>query len=247
MLNENEAHVWIVRAEQISSPSWTHACNKVLVQEERARMEKFVRARDRQNFMIARGLTRIALTGCMPSVAPQAWRFRQTRHGRPEVAQPASKTPLRFNISHTQDLIALVIVSGLDCGIDVERIDGKVKVSELSPHVLSHNEQHHLSGLPDEYQTTDFFRYWTLKEAYTKAIGLGLSFPFDALEFDLTLAPAALVSHAGNNQNGHWQFEQWFASHEHLLALAIRHDHTIGRHIIRLHDSPTIQTIRSML
>lgn len=245
MLSLNEARVWILRARQIRSPDWAQACQSVLVQEERLRLETFARACDRRNYLLARGLTRFALSDCLPAVAPQDWRFRQTAHGRPELAQPTTPTPLRFNISHTQDLIA-VIVCGPECGIDVERIDRQIDVSALSAHVLSFNEQAQLSELPNGYRSAAFFSYWTLKEAYTKALGLGLSVPFESVEFNLWPSPAIRTPTASAHGAGYWQFEQWFATSEHLLALAIRQVDRSTRHTITLHDNPPVPSQRAV-
>lgn len=87
---------------------------------------------------------------------------------------------IQFNLSHARG-IAACIVSDRECGIDCE------PVRECRPGVMrrafSGNEQQLVENLSPEHRDLLFFRLWTLKEAYIKAIGLGLSYPMNKAEF----------------------------------------------------------------
>lgn len=91
--------------------------------------------------------------------------------GNPEV---------HFNISHANG-IAACIVSERECGIDCER------VREFHPNVMkrafTEAERELVMSSPQDERDLMFFRLWTLKEAYIKMIGKGLSFPLNEAEF----------------------------------------------------------------
>lgn len=101
------------------------------------------------------------------------------RYGKPALEEHPG---IHFNLSHAEG-IAACIVCGRECGIDCERI------RDFRPNILkrifSEQEQAYFRNLPDEEKNTAFFRLWTLKEAYIKAIGRGLSFPMNQAEFML--------------------------------------------------------------
>jgi 4'-phosphopantetheinyl transferase len=156
------------------------------------------------------------------------WKFHAGPQGRPELAGEAGGTGLRFNLSHTQGLAACVVTRGPDCGIDVEAIDRRTTAGSLAHTVLAPSELAALSKLPQRARAAGFIRYWTLKEAYAKAIGLGLWIPFDQCSFSFDSGRG--VTGSGDtvgitldgDHAGRWQFRQWQLSPAHLLALALR-------------------------
>lgn len=87
---------------------------------------------------------------------------------------------IHYNLSHA-DGIAACIVSGSECGIDCERI------REYRPNVMkrvfSDSERSMVESAAEENKNELFFRLWTLKEAYVKAIGIGISYPMNTVEF----------------------------------------------------------------
>lgn len=98
-------------------------------------------------------------------------------HGKPSLTDYPS---VHYNLSHS-DGIAACIVSDVECGIDCER------VREFRPNVMgrvfSDSERELVEQSDDSSLDMMFFRLWTLKEAYIKAIGIGLSFPMNRVEF----------------------------------------------------------------
>ena len=98
--------------------------------------------------------------------------------GKPSLAEHPE---VHYNLSHANG-IAACIVSGNECGIDCE------KVREYRANVLrrafSVRERELIENTPAEQRDLMFFRLWTLKEAYVKAIGVGISYPLDTAEFD---------------------------------------------------------------
>lgn len=99
-------------------------------------------------------------------------------HGKPSLAE---RSDVHYNISHA-DGIAAVAVSGCECGVDCER------VREFDPRIMKRvcrdTERAMLEAAPENERGLLFFRLWTLKEAYVKALGCGLSFPLRNAAFE---------------------------------------------------------------
>lgn len=232
-----EAHVWTSRvpghidADGSREARWL----PLLSVDERRRMDLFHHAADRELYAAAHGLLRTALSWCVPEIAPGDWKFHADPQGRPELAHEMRGTGLRFNLSHTRGLAACVVTRGPDCGIDVEPIDRRSADGRLERAVLAPSEMAALSKLPQPSRAAGFIRYWTLKEAYAKAIGLGLSVPFDQCGFSFAGGPEGGTPDTDtqtdtdtahitqdNDYARRWQFRQWRPGPAHLLALALR-------------------------
>lgn len=101
----------------------------------------------------------------------------KNRYGKPSLAEYPE---LKYNISHAEGICAC-IVSEHECGIDCE------KVRTYRPNVLkrafSEDEKNIILNAPESERDLFFFRLWTLKEAYIKALGIGLSFPMNQANF----------------------------------------------------------------
>ena len=97
---------------------------------------------------------------------------------------------LRFNLSHTDGLVVCLVAVEREIGVDVEHTAraGSVGI-EIAERFSSPSEVAELRSLPFADQRSRFFDYWTLKEAYIKARGLGLHLPLDQFSFHLGLTP----------------------------------------------------------
>jgi 4'-phosphopantetheinyl transferase len=113
-------------------------------------------------------------------VPPDEWRFVSAPHGKPQTIQGVPS----FNLSHTRGVVACVVAQSMAVGIDVERTDRRTDTGSIAERFFSPAEAAELRATPDDTRTR-FVEIWTLKEAFVKAIGLGLSQPLDAFSFSL--------------------------------------------------------------
>jgi 4'-phosphopantetheinyl transferase len=119
-------------------------------------------------------------------VAPENLRFTKNAYGRPEIANSNHcKEKIRFNISYSKDIIVLAVAMNVDIGIDIEFVDEDTDFFLYSKSILSEKELWYLTNMPSEARSREFFKIWTLKEAYIKARGLGLAIGVDKLSFRL--------------------------------------------------------------
>ena len=221
-LVDGRVDLWYALPETITDVAILDRYRALLTPEETAEAERFAFERDRHRFLVRRTLVRAVLSTYTDD-DPRTWVFRPGEYGKPEVAEPAGVT-LRFNLSHTAGLAVCAVTSGRDVGVDVEELDGRRADLEVARRYFAPAEVAALEKFPQQRQHEAFFQFWTLKEAYLKARGMGLSIPLD--DFASTLSedrPPAISFAAGcDDDPGDWQFAQLRLQGRYQVAVAIR-------------------------
>jgi 4'-phosphopantetheinyl transferase len=193
----------------------------LLDSEEEARWRRFRVEGARNQYLIGRALLRTTLS-LYADVPPTTWRFETNRYGCPFVAAPAACRDLRFNLSHTEGLVACAVTRDGDVGIDVESTEREVDPLELAPSVFAPDEIADLGAMPPGERRDRFFSYWTLKESYIKARGMGLSLRLDGFWFELGgNSPRISFAASCPDRPERWHFEQHRPTPHHKLALAV--------------------------
>lgn len=172
--------------------------------DERERFARIGAPADRRDYAAAHALLRQMLTDTEPNIAPDAWRFERTAHGKPYLSPLlAGASPIRFSLSHTSGLVACAVSRDAEVGIDVEGNARIVDVDLMMRAVCSSGEQMQLSDVVPSARTEYFLDLWTLKEAYMKARGIGIPAALDQVSF--TLSPSATISASlPENSVGSW-------------------------------------------
>ena len=225
LLPVHAVHVDLVGSDQPDAPQWRERYLTLLSADEHARMARLVFERDRLRFLLTRALVRTMLSR-YAGVAPQDWTFVANVHGRPELLdRPAGVPDLRFNISHTEGLIACAVTIGREVGVDVEHV-GRRLTHDVPARFFAPREVADLNALPEPERDRIFFDYWTLKEAYIKARGFGLALPLGDFAFRLNPPnpPQITFEPSLDDDPATWQFLQGWPTTNHRLALAIRRD-----------------------
>ncbi len=149
---------------------------------ERVRAAAFHHTRDRESFVLARGMLRWLL-GMYVDLPPAEVEIRYGEFGKPY----SSPENIEFNLSHSGGQILIAFARGLSIGVDIELVQPGVDLAEIVTRFFSAEEVAEWSRLPTEFQTDAFYRLWTRKEAFVKGLGLGFSLPLDS--FAVTFAP----------------------------------------------------------
>lgn len=222
-LRNNEIHLCFCWPGQISDAGLLRRYRSLLSDAELGQMSRFYHARHRHQFLITRALIRTSLSTYY-QVDPSEWQFGKNGFGKPEISHPEKTLPIRFNISHADGLIMCGLVKDHDIGVDVE--DGqrstRAALDSLSSY-FSQQEIEDLAVLPTHQQKQRFFDYWTLKEAYIKARGAGLSIPLDKFSFHFqanTLNGFNVDPELGDDA-GNWQFWRIPMADRYRIAVAI--------------------------
>jgi 4'-phosphopantetheinyl transferase len=215
-------HVWLTEPERVTDRATLEAYEALLAPEERTKQRRFRFAIDRHDCLVTRALVRTTLSRYAP-VHPAAWRFDLNQYGRPHLAPGQCDPDLRFNLSHTRGLIACAVTIGHEIGCDVESLRRSGETVAIADRYFSPAEVGALRALPEEQQRERFFAYWTLKESYIKARGMGLALPLDQFSLLLDGGPPigiAFDPRLGDDP-GLWQFELRRPTEDHMLAIGV--------------------------
>src|SRR5688572_20365909 len=208
--------LWFARAAQLGDPAIADSYAALMSDEERERARRMVVDGARQLHVLARALQRTVLASYLPGVAPHELRFSRNESGRPSLAAPFDVGGLDFNLAHTRGMVVLAVARGLQFGIDVECHDKNMPLAAARRY-FSRDEVAALETLPAGLQPGRFLRLWTLKEAYLKAIGTGISGGLGGMTFHLDARGITFERDADPGASG-WWFGQFSVGAEHLLA-----------------------------
>lgn len=185
-LSPNELHVWFADPGDFKSDEKLLSIYKTLLsQEEREQQQRFYFKKHRHQYLVSHALVRIILSH-YADVAPGDWRFSKNQYGKPEIIASAEMPPLRFNLSHTEGLIMCGVVLTQDIGVDTENIERRSSPVDIADRYFSPQEVKDLYAVPELARKHRFFQYWTLKESYIKARGMGLFLPLEHFSFHLS-------------------------------------------------------------
>ena len=197
-LPAHAVHVW--RADLGMEAARLRRLEQNLSADERERASRFRFARDRDRFVGARGLLREILALYL-GASPGRLSFGYRAHGKPFLAGDEHNS-LRFNVSHSFDAMLLAIARMREVGVDVEGVrNSGFATEEISELVLSEPEKQALARLSGEEKYTTFLRFWTLKEAYIKADGRGVSLPLKRTDVSTPGGRVAVLDEA----TGEWR------------------------------------------
>lgn len=220
-LDEGEAHLWWVRPDDVD-PALLDKGRALLTEAELERVSRFRRAADRRRCLVTRMLVRTTLSRYV-DVLPERWRFRANAYGRPEIESPCAS--LRFNLSHTDGLVVCLVSCDREVGVDVESTSRTHRGLDVAERYFSPREAATLRATRASAQPDRFLQFWTLKESYIKARGLGLAIPLAAFTFDLPDGMRSSIRlHTEptlGDDPARWQFTLGRMGTGHLVATAV--------------------------
>jgi 4'-phosphopantetheinyl transferase len=222
-LDGTRVHVWLTDPGLVTDRATLDLYDALMAPEERTKQRRFRFARDRHDCLVARALVRATLSR-YADPGPASWRFEQNRYGRPRLVPGQCGADLRFNLSHTRGLIALAVTVGHEIGVDVESLSRPGETVAVADRYFSAVEIHALRALPENRQRERFFEYWTLKESYIKARGMGLALPLDQFSFLLDDQEGIGIEFDPrlDEDPEHWQFDLRRPTADHMLAIGVR-------------------------
>jgi 4'-phosphopantetheinyl transferase len=212
-------HVW--RLDLASLRQKTSDFEATLSPIERDRAMRYRVAADRERFIVVRAILR-KLLGRYLGLTPAAIAFDYSAWGKPLVRSGHPSHPgLGFNVSHSGGVALVALAREARVGVDVELVRSGLAVELIAERHLSPTEQVTLSRIPSHLRNEAFFRYWTRKEAFAKAVGGGLSIAFDG--FSVSLAPAAgmVFETPSNDSRSPWWLRELEPGAGYVAAVAV--------------------------
>lgn len=194
----------------------------VMSGDEQHKAARFRFECDRRRYIVTRALVRTVLCRYVPR-APTALRFTTNAYGRPEIANEGEvERSLSFNVSHSSDRILLGVTRENALGVDIEAVAPARVALDVAHRCFSARELAALMALPPASQVQRFFEYWTLKESYVKAVGMGLSLPLDSFSFDLCERRGIRFSSSASEQVASWRFWDFRPITGFIAAVCVR-------------------------
>lgn len=220
-LHSGDVDLWLTFYDEITDAQLLDRYLLLLDLHEREQQQRFHFRRDRLRYLVTRALVRTVLSRYLPFDAAD-WVFATNAYGRPHVANAGVHAyDIRFNVSHTHSLIALAVARGREVGVDVENIRAQEVDIDIANRFFAPAEVAALSGAPVGERQFRFFEYWTFKESYIKARGMGLSLPLDKFNFDYPRDRRVRIAIDAKLEDDadRWQFWQLLPSAEYLVAI----------------------------
>lgn len=177
-----EVHLWITSPQDYYSESGDGVYEALLGADERRHYEELAQPDHRREYLIGRVFLREVIAAYSGGAAAEL-EFESNASGKPRLKATPATTPLSFNFSHGADLMACAVTRLGEVGVDVETISQDRGMVEVADHYFSSIELAGLEALGAVDQQSQFFRIWTLKEAYIKARGEGHSQALDSFSF----------------------------------------------------------------
>jgi 4'-phosphopantetheinyl transferase len=220
-IESGTAHLWFFETGIFREPSATHRWLARLEDHERLRYAAIGTSAARREYLGTRALARTALTRYSGQGA-QCLRFGTDHLGPPELTSP-SMPGLFFSLARTRELAVGLFAFDQVVGIDVELV-APIEAVEMAERFFSGEELAELSSLEEDARLSRFYELWTLREAYLKARGVGLTLPLDQLVFRPTPSGGAQAEFgpAIRDDPAHWQFGLTWLTNRHLAATCIK-------------------------
>ncbi len=227
-LRHEDVHVWRVALDsdrRTYENYWT-----ALAPDEKARAERYHFARDRDRFVVARGVLRTIL-GRYLSLSPQNVRFSYTEYGKPYLPFDLAPSDITFNLTHSHGLAVLAVARARQIGVDLEYVRPDLASESIAERFFARAEVTTLLSQPPLLRTEAFFHCWTRKEAFIKAIGEGLSYPLDQFTVAFTPeSPPALLEIRGSAKEARrWALFDLAPGEGYVGALAVQRKDTTPR------------------
>lgn len=192
----NEVHLWLIPNAKAIKDNQLH----ILSVKERDRLQRFRFHSDQLLFYSAHLAMRYIFADYF-SMQPEQIEYTYLEKGKPML----TNSPIQFNLSHSEKLSLLSITQNDMIGVDVEYNKPKVEFERLAERFFSSDESDKLKSLDEKADS--FYRCWTRKEAFIKAIGEGLSYPLSDFEVSFLEdeEPKFISIKDGDEEINHWR------------------------------------------
>jgi len=215
-INDQQIHIWTVDVSNHLNPDFA----AYLDNQESERAERFKFSKDRNCFIGSHVALRILL-GKYCDCAPRAIAYEYTAYNKPTLID---NNPIQFNLSHSHNQAIIAITKNHPIGIDIEYMQEKKILTELAKRFFSSQEYEEYKSLATSQKTLGFYNCWTRKEAFVKALGIGITCPLKSFSVNLTPEIDAKILSVQNNQDdvNQWKLFGFIPENNYCAAIAWR-------------------------
>ena len=227
----NEIHIWSANLEQ--PEAIIEGYYSILSDNEKKKVDKYKTEGLRNRHIISKGLLRILIAKYM-NYSPNEIIFYFNEFGKPSISPDSEGTNLFFNLSHSDNIAVFVFSGNREVGIDVEKVKELADMEGVVDLCFSESEKKWFSKLPSAKKEEMFYKIWTCKEAYIKAIGKGLSFSPNRITLDRKDDDELFIKEI----NGDEDFNRWklitFKLHYDFISSVVVENHDFSIEHFRL-------------
>jgi 4'-phosphopantetheinyl transferase len=231
-------HVWSFSLDALAA--CREHCAQTLSRTEQARAQRFVDARNRNDFIVAHGVLRLLLAR-YTAIPAGKLAFTLGPNGKPALAQDGGA--VSFNMTHSHGRALIAVSDGREVGIDLEQMNPDVQALAIARRYFCSSERAAIESAAGSAQAQSFFRYWVAKEAVLKGQGIGLKFPIDGFEvkFNARRTHAQVRALEDSRLAHNWRIRMLPLPGDWIGAVAVRGDDWN----LRLQSLPAPQAARA--
>lgn len=223
MHNNQSIQLWLARTGDCSFGELWDRHAACLPQQEKDKVLSYKFDKDRILSLVSKVMLRTLLSTQFPAKNSIDWCFSANRFGKPFIDGSDDESRLKFNLSHTEGLVACALSVDNEVGVDVEVINKKESLFDIEQTVFTTREVASLQTYAHkEDRFKHFFRLWTLKEAYIKYIGGGFSIPLQEFEFEFQKGRIIFVKRNDNPAQTPPAFYSALMAPRHALSIAVQ-------------------------
>ncbi len=219
-LSELEVHLFVIAIPDISM--YLDELKTFLTEEERQKAARYHFAKDRDLYITAHAILRLLIARYIGQTTTE-FGFAVNENGKPYLE---GNNDIQFNISHSGEYVLLGMSRHNPLGVDVEIVKEFKNSNSIVERFFSEREKMHYNSLAAVDRDTIFFRYWVFKEAYIKALGVGMKYPLDQFTVEFkTDATAEIYDVNDQDLHNRWSFHQVNVSEQYMAAVVVTSRH----------------------
>jgi len=220
-LKPDEIYFFYTPVDEIKDNRLKKRYRAAINEEEKTKVDRYVFEKDRHNSLVTRALLRSLLSACTRR-DPDSFEFIENEYGKPDLKPGCVKTPLKFNLSHSSGVTACALALDYEIGVDIENHHRKIDLN-IADRFFSKSEAEYLDRCPERDKQKVFFDFWTLKESYIKARGMGLSIGLDKFSFEIGKKNIFINFHKSlKDHQDQWQFFKFSPVKDFTAAISIQ-------------------------
>ncbi|MDI6687881.1 MAG: 4'-phosphopantetheinyl transferase superfamily protein [Desulfobacterales bacterium] len=222
-LKPDEIHFFYTLIDEIKDTVLLDRYRSVISENEKRKVNRYVFEKDKHSCLVTRALLRFVLSACT-CCDPELFEFIENNYGKPDLKPGLVTMPVKFNISHSRNVTACALALGSEIGMDIEDHSRKIDLN-IADRFFSKPESEYLRSCPDKDRQEVFFDFWTLKESYIKARGMGLSIGLDKFGFKIDKKNVCINFHESLNASPEqWKFFRFSPVENYKAAISIQSD-----------------------
>jgi len=200
-LADDALHLWRF---ELSADDPTHrSLAKRLDAVEKSRAARFKYPELRRRYEVAHGRLRDVLARYIER-PPEAIAFTTNPRGKPDIATRQNPARVAFSFSHSGDMALVAVAKSRRIGVDVEVYRDRLDMDLIARRQFTAGETERLRAAPVHEREQAFYRCWTRKEAYMKALGAGISGRLDSFEVTFEHGREPRILRCAKENPDHW-------------------------------------------